>query len=487
MIRWGILGAGGIARRFAVSLSHDVRAELVAVSCRTQEKADAACVELGAKRGYASHEALLADSGIDAIYLALPHGLHRMWAIAALRAGKAVLCEKPAALNTSEMTDISYVAREERLLFMEAMKTRFVPLHSNVLEHIHAGEIGEIRCVDASLCNDMLDLVKSGGTYHSDPEQGGALLDCGTYCASWIQELVPAQVEPKLVTIAATKEAGVNVYVDAKLSFGTVTARLECAFDRAKPHTVTIVGSKGRIVVEELHRPQRANFELFNGETYCVEKPYEVDDFYGEIVHFNDLLEAGATESPLMSLSSSCACMQILDAVAYGLSVTPHALETLIEQERVLRYPDSFGSTEALSLGKRIIDLGHSYERGVSVRIVRESDGLTLFSWSADDKSPRNDAFIEGKIAASHACGHASAWCWLEHELDGSWESFFDSVTSEIPTAGAFPIYDARHSMSRMATVCVSGLHEGLDHVLVVRALEEELGKRVPALPCIVA
>lgn len=350
MIRWGILGAGGIARRFAASLSHDVRAELIAVSCRTQEKADIACAELGAKRAYASHEALLMDSSIDAIYLALPHGLHRMWAIAALQAGKAVLCEKPAALNYCEVAEIAQVAREHTLLFMEAMKTRFVPLYAIVLERIRAGEIGEIRRVETSLCNDMLDLVRRGKTYHSDPAQGGVLLDCGIYCASWIQELMPAQVEPELVSLAAVKETGVNVYVDAELSFGSATAhgsataqgsatahesataqgsatdhgsataRLECAFDRVKPHTATIVGSQGRIVVEELHRPQRASVELLNGETYCVEEPYEVDDFYGEIVHFNDLLEAGETESPLMSLASSCACAQILDTVACGLS-----------------------------------------------------------------------------------------------------------------------------------------------------------------------
>ena len=92
MVKFGILGAGNIARRFAASLAHVEGAQLVAVSCRTQEKADAAAAALGAERAYAGHEALLADADLDAIYLALPHQFHREWAIRALRVHKAVLC-----------------------------------------------------------------------------------------------------------------------------------------------------------------------------------------------------------------------------------------------------------------------------------------------------------------------------------------------------------------------------------------------------------
>jgi uncharacterized protein (UPF0303 family) len=170
--------------------------------------------------------------------------------------------------------------------------------------------------------------------------------------------------------------------------------------------------------------------------------------------------------------------MQEREALLEGLA----ALE---EQERLLRYEKGFGSTEALALGNRIAELSHGYDRGVSVRIVRESDGLVLFAWAADDKAPRNDIFIASKILASREIGHhASVRCWIEHELDGSWESWFDPQTPEVPAAGAFPILAAGLPA---ATVCVSGLHEGRDHELVVHALEAELGHEVPALPCTVA
>lgn len=315
MVRWGILGAGNIAQRFAASLARADGAELVAASCRTQEKADAFLAGVrrapGA-RGYAGHGALLADDEVDAIYLALPHDLHHEWALAALRTGKAVLCEKPAMLTEREMVEVAHGAREAGMLFMEAMKPRFVPLYAQVIEATRS--LGNITRVEATLCNDMLGHVGESGSYHMTSGPGaGVLLDCGIYCASWLEEFCPA--EPTLIDADVALSNGIDVYVDARLDFGGIEARLECAFDRGKPRTATIVGERGRIVVEELHRPQRAMLLREGHEPQVLAAPYEVDDFYGEICHFNGLLEDGATESPLMSLQDSIRCARILDAI----------------------------------------------------------------------------------------------------------------------------------------------------------------------------
>lgn len=479
MIRWGIIGAGNIARRFAASLAHDSRSELVAVSCRTQKKADTAAEALGALVGYAGHDALLEDPRIEAVYLALPHGLHKEWAIRAIKAGKAVLCEKPAALNEAELEEVAQAAQAENRLFMEAMKPRFVPLYAQLKSLIDDGAIGDIACVEASLCNDMLGFIAGKGSYHTDPAQGGALLDSGTYCASWLEDFLPKGAGAALSSLIAGTKDDLNIYVDAELSLGAAKARLECAFDRAKPRCATLVGTKGRIVVEELHRPIRATIFSDGKNPLVIEVPYEVDDFFGEIRHFNDLLEAGATESPIMPLSASLGCARILDTIATGLTVNESTLDALVEQERILRYVGGFGSAEALFLGNRIAALSRAYDRGVSVRIARDADDLTLFAWAADDKAPRNDIFINGKIAASRKTGHSSAWCWAKHEQDGSWAEFFDATTPEIPAAGAFPIFS---DGVRVATACVSGLHEGQDHTLVVRALEEELRVEAPRI-----
>ena len=480
MVRWGILGAGNIAHRFAASLAHVEGACLVAASCRTQEKASAFLAEVpcaDGARAYAGHDALLADDEVDAIYLALPHRFHHEWAVRALRAGKAVLCEKPAMLTAAEMVEVADVARETGNLFMEAMKPRFVALYAQVLDAIR--RIGAITRVEATLCNDMLGFVDGKGTYHMTPGPGaGVLLDCGIYCASWIEALCLG--EPSLVSIAGAAKDGSDVYADAGLAFGDVSARLECAFDRGKPRTATIIGTTGRVVVDDLHRPVHATLTLEDGTVEELDVPYEVDDFYGEVSHFNQLVMAGERESPIMPLDASIGCARILDTIRPAFTVSPHALEVLEEQERLLRYQDKFDADDAFRLGAAIKGLAGDYDLGYVVRIVRESDGYDLFRWGADGKRPANYDYADGKRASVLRMGHCSLWGWTKAQLDGTADELF--AQGDMPVAGAFPI---RVGDEQVATVCVSGLHEGLDHELLVRGLSQVLDVDAPAYPCV--
>ncbi|WP_186365783.1 Gfo/Idh/MocA family protein [Enorma burkinafasonensis] len=317
MIRWGILGAGNIAHRFAASLAHVEGAELVAASCRSEGKAHAFLDAVPCAEGanaYGDHAALLADPDVDAVYLATPHAFHRAWALATIEAGKAVLCEKPAMLTAEEAREVTAAAHDAGVLFMEAMKTRFVPLHDTVVRHV--GELGRIERVEASLCNDSLghyigtDVYVLGGGAGS-----GVLLDCGIYCASWLEELLPGSIG--VTGAACTRyEDGSDVYCDGELTIGGVSAELECACDRAKPRELRVTGTNGTLVVEDLHRPQRARLVAADGSEHAIEMPYEVDDFYGQIAHFCGLMRAGATESPVMPHAATVRCAQILDAVS---------------------------------------------------------------------------------------------------------------------------------------------------------------------------
>lgn len=494
-VRWGILGAGNIAHRFARSLSHVEGAELVALSCRSAEKAAAFAEEFGVgEKGVFSdeafgavdtaHAALLADPEVDAIYLSLPHALHHDWVVCALRAGKAVLCEKPACLTAAEMADVARVAQETGSLFMEGMKARLTPCYRQVRELVDAGEIGDVVRVETTLCNDMADLIASGKTYHSQPVGGGVLLDCGIYCASWLDDYLPAG-EPHVAGFAGIANGdGVDLYADAMLEMGGKTATLECAFDRAKPRRATLVGTKGRVVVEDLHRCQRATVYADGGEPRVIDAPYEVDDFYGEASHFTDLVARGAKESDVMPPASSIRCAQIVDAIKARYSLTPDALATLEAQEEALRWHGAFTSVDALKTGCAAARLAADYDRGVTVRVVRASDGLVMFEWASDDKAPRNQVFAEGKRQASLACGHASLWAYVAHELDGRCQDLYDrgaidkmgSPDFACPVAGALPIRGQDGAL--LATLCVSGLHEGRDHELAVRALAEVEGLR---------
>lgn len=160
------------------------------------------------------------------------------------------------------------------------------------------------------------------------------------------------------------------------------------------------------------------------------------------------------------------------------------ALDTLSEQEKALHYLDGFDAWEALSLGRRIAELSRGYGRGITVEIVRESDDMRLFCWSADDKAPRNYGFTAGKRSAARECGHASVLPQLKAVVAGDAEKAFDRVPEVIPAAGAFPIRVGANG-ELAATVSVSGLHDGLDHELVVKALESELGVSVPSIRCV--
>lgn len=321
MIYWGIIGAGNIAHRFAVSLKAEREAQLLAISGRNKEKLENFAEKHGVERVYVGHEELLANPDITAVYVALPHGMHREWVLKALRAGKAVLCEKPAVLTREEMQEIADCAIETGLLFMEAMKPRFVPSYAGIKEAMLSGKIGEITAVKATLCNDM-PFEKMGKTYHTEPGQGGVLYDCGIYCVSWLVDVASSLGYERRYTVQKIETVikdEIDYYVDAHLSIGGLETELECAFDRMKKRQLIITGTKGQILVEELHRSQKYEVKVSGADGMITEEqhelPYEVDDFYGEIHYFNQCLLAGKTESGIMPLQASLDCADMIDEI----------------------------------------------------------------------------------------------------------------------------------------------------------------------------
>ena len=145
MIRWGIIGAGKIAQRFVKSLAHESNSELYAVSCRTLSKAQQFADTYHAQKAYGSYVELLQDPNVDAVYITLPHGYHYIWSIKAIKAGKAVLVEKPAGINAFEIEGIMEVLKQHPVLWMEAMKPRFTPLYQKIHKLIEEGTIGDIQ------------------------------------------------------------------------------------------------------------------------------------------------------------------------------------------------------------------------------------------------------------------------------------------------------------------------------------------------------
>lgn len=152
------------------------------------------------------------------------------------------------------------------------------------------------------------------------------------------------------------------------------------------------------------------------------------------------------------------------------------AEEVLLEQERALRY-ERFGSAEALKLGNVVASLVPDFGEGASITITREADGVRIFQWVADDKGERNLLFAEGKRSAARKAGHAGPWAQLEAAKAGDMSHAWENVPAEVPACGAFPL---RVGDEWVATIAVSGYMEGLDHEIILRALEQVLGVTVP-------
>lgn len=296
MLKWGIIGAGNIANRFAEALALVEGASLYAVACRTMEKAEQFRLVHPSEMAYDSYQALLDDPEVDAVYIAVPHKYHAEWVKKALKAKVAVLCEKPAALTQAEAKEMTDLAAAEGVFFMEAQKSRFVPAYIELKSRIDQGDIGEVLQVRTSLCHVFNEATS---TYHFEPVQGGTLLDMGVYNLSVLEDFMPSPMEVTEVEYVMHPN-NIEVYVKATLAAGGVTGVIETAFDRETETMAVIEGTKGSVRIPDFHRAARYELTV-DGQSRWVDVGYDHDDFYSEIQHAVTCIQENKLESPLMS------------------------------------------------------------------------------------------------------------------------------------------------------------------------------------------
>src|SRR6202044_3508148 len=179
MIRWGVIGPGGIATGFAEAMQWAEGGTITAVASRSAERAEAFGDRFDIPTRYGDYEALAADPAVDVVYVATPHSRHEVDTIALLRAGKHVLCEKPLALNARQATRMAAEARSRGLFLMEAIWSRFLPAYSSLVEVIGEGRIGEPLLVEADF--GFRRPVEPAHRHFAAELGGGALLDLGIY------------------------------------------------------------------------------------------------------------------------------------------------------------------------------------------------------------------------------------------------------------------------------------------------------------------
>ncbi|SEU02407.1 Gfo/Idh/MocA family protein [Paenibacillus sp. NFR01] len=313
-VKWGILSTGWIAHQFATDLAHAHNGVAYAVGSRNQESADEFAKNHGIPVAYATYEELVNDPEVDAVYIGTPHPFHKDNALLALRAGKAVLCEKPFTVNSAELEEIVSYARGQKLFLMEAMWSRFIPANVKVREWIASGVIGDVRTVKADL-GFRADWNPQGRLLN--PELGGgALLDVGIYPVSFASMIFGPHPE-QVYSTAHIGETGVDEHFSLLLDYGGGKSAMLGGGVRLKMlEEAFIFGTEGYIVVKgTLVNPKAAELYIGGERAERFEDDRESIGYSFEAEEVGRCLEAGLTESPVIPLDESLALMKLLDLV----------------------------------------------------------------------------------------------------------------------------------------------------------------------------
>jgi predicted dehydrogenase len=313
-IRWGLMATGGIAETFAADLAYVPDAELVAVGSRAQESADAFGDRFGVPRRHASYAALAEDPEVDAIYVSPPHPFHKDATLLALRGGKAVLCEKPFAMDVVESQEMISLARSSGTLLVEAMWTRFLPTMIRVREILAAGTLGSLVYLTA----------EHGQWFADDPDfrlfapslGGGALLDLGIYPISFAHMVFGAPSQ--ITAVSDPAFTGVDKTTSAILQYESgAHAVVTTSLAAASNNPAVIYGSEARLELDGwFYTPTSFRVVARDGsvlESYTP--PAGGRGMEHEAAEVGRCLREGLTESPLMPLDETLAVMATMDEI----------------------------------------------------------------------------------------------------------------------------------------------------------------------------
>ena len=263
MLRWGILGTARINRRLIPAMRLARRSEVVAVASRTRARADAYAAEWEIPRAFAGYQSLLDDPGIDAVYISLPNSEHVPWTLAAVAAGKHVLCEKPMAPTAADVDRIHAAATKARVVVEEGFMYRHEPLTAKVLELVQGGALGAVRAIVSGF---TFALSRDHDPRLDPTLDGGSLWDLGCYPVTYARLL--ADRDPKMVFgLAHWHAGGVDDEFMGMLRFpGGTTATIYSGFRAPFRTWLEVIGSEGALTVPNPFKPgERETLELERG------------------------------------------------------------------------------------------------------------------------------------------------------------------------------------------------------------------------------
>jgi len=311
---WGILGTGNIAIKFIEGLQSIKGANVYAVASRSEEKALEFANKHSVQIAYGSYQELVQDPLVDVIYIATPNNLHYENTKMCLNAGKAVLCEKPFALNSSQLEEMVALARSKKVFLMEALWTRFLPTIEKVISLIDSGAIGEPHIIKADF----------GFKAQFNPENrlfdaalgGGSVLDIGIYPLFLSQLLFGKPIEIKSLSVQAPTGTDMTAGIILTHEKGRMSL-LASSFAVSLETKAEIVGTEGTITLHRMfHMPTTISITK-DGKTKKIPVKIKGNGYNYEAAEVMQCLSNGKTESDKLPLSFSLNLMKTIDDVLH--------------------------------------------------------------------------------------------------------------------------------------------------------------------------
>lgn len=313
-VRWGLLGAARIAERAVITAIRTAGGEIAAVGCRDEVRGKAFAQRNGIPR-VLQYLDLVQDPDIDVIYIGLPNSAHLPWALAALAAGKHVLCEKPLTLNASQVAQLQAAQRIHGRVAMEAFMYRFHPVIERLRALVRDGAIGPLRLMRGVFA---FTLDKADDPRWDPALGGGALYDVGCYPIDLMRQLT-GELPDVAAAQASYSDRGVDHAVSALLNFGEVRAHVDCGFSLPFLQGFEVVGSHGVLRIDHPFLNTHLETVLSLGDT--VERFPPTDAYALMVAHFQRVIRM--EEPQRYPLDDSLAQAEALDRLFLALEPPP--------------------------------------------------------------------------------------------------------------------------------------------------------------------
>ena len=320
MLRIGVLGAARITRDALIKPAAEVDGvEVVAIAARDRRRATDAASKHGIPRVLDDYEAMLADPEIDAVYIPLPNGLHGRWTLAAIDAGKHVLCEKPFTANADEARVVAAAAESSRVVVMEAHHSSHHPQTKRAAEIVRSGMLGDLESAEAAF---IVPMAPSGDIRWNLALAGGSLMDLGCYPVRWLRDVLG--VAPTVTSATASDRDGIDASMDAALDCAGVPGRVRAAMWTTPPLVISaeVRGSAGVMKVRMPYQPHVSGKISVDGPGVRLREKADPHASYAfQLEAFRDAVVAGGPN--LTDSVAAIETMQTIDDIYRAAGMEP--------------------------------------------------------------------------------------------------------------------------------------------------------------------